>query len=194
MWLKIALVAAAATPILHSLVLVLSGQNAVTEPISELSRAGWGGLHTLGLVLCGVAHVALALELTGRGTGRLWFAGRLFLGASGGLLFYVAFYFMSANPDVLRGPDANDPLWVVASLIGLSMGALQPGLSRYSQGLGLFSALCLGLWLWLAVLALFVDDDWLGLYERTVGAVYVTWVIGIASRLLKPGREEAGRA
>ncbi len=194
MWLKTALVAATATPILHSLVLALSGQNGVTEPISALSRAPWGGLQTLGLVLFGLAHVALALELAGRVQSRLWHVGRLLLGASGGLLFYVAFYFMSANPATLRGPDANDPLWIVASLIGLSMGALQPGLSRIAQGLGLFSAVCLGLWIWLAGFSLLVDETWLGLYERTVGAVYVTWVIGVSGALLERGNKQGSTA
>lgn len=180
MWPKIALIAATATPVLHGLVLVLSGQNAVNAPISSLSRADWGELHTLGVVVFGVAHVALAIDLAGRETGRLWPYGRLLLAASGTLLFYVAFYFATADPDRLQGPDANDPLWVVATLIGLAMGALQPGLSRLSRGAGLFSATCLGLWLWLALLAVFVDASWLGLYERLVGAVYVTWIIGVA--------------
>ncbi|MEM9209035.1 MAG: DUF998 domain-containing protein, partial [Pseudomonadota bacterium] len=185
---------ATATPILHSVVLAFSGQNGITAPINALSQTAFGGLQTLGLVLFGLAHVALSLELAGRHQSRLWQVGRLLLGASGGLLFYVAFYFMSANPETLRGPDASDPLWFVASLIGLSMGALQPGLSRIAQGLGLFSAVCLGLWIWLAGFSLMVDETWLGLYERTVGAVYVTWIIGVAAALLQPHKEGGPKA
>ena len=91
-------------------------------------------------------------------------------------------------PDIsqatLTGQDANDPLWVVASLIGCAMGALQPGLSRLSRPLGLFTAGCLGVWLWLVPLILLVNDSWLGAYERIVGTVYVTWIIGLGSGLL----------
>ncbi len=191
MWPRIALIAASATPILHSVVLFLSGQDAISSPISSLSRADKGELHTLGIIVFGVAHVALAVELAGRETGRLWLYGRLLLAASGTLLFYVAFYFATADPGRLQGPDANDPLWVVATLIGLAMGALQPGLSRLSRGAGLFTATCLGLWLWLALLAVFVDASWLGLYERLVGVVYVIWIIGVAAALHE--RKPVGR-
>jgi len=182
--LKLALAAAALTPILHSAVLFASGQDAVRDPISQLSRHDLGWLQTLGLIAFGVAHVVLGAALAGRDRGRLWPWGRGLIIASGATLFYVAFYFMSASESTLRGPDANDPLWIVASLIGLAMGALQPGLSRISRSLGLFSAGCLGVWLWLVPLILLVDETWLGAYERLVGAVYVTWVIGLLSGLL----------
>lgn len=184
MWLRFALIASAATPILHCVVLLLSGQDAVRDPISELSRHSWGGLHTSGLLLFGAAHMALAAALGGLDRGRLWPYGRALLGASGATLFFIAYYFMNADPNTLSGPDANDPLWLVASLVGLAMGALQPGFSRLSRQLGLFSAACLGIWLWLVPVILFVDDTWLGAYERIVGTVYVTWMIGVTSALL----------
>lgn len=191
MLLRIALIASAATPILHSLVLFLSGQDAVRDPIHALSRGDWGVLQTLGLVSFGVAHIALAVAMRGLDTGRLWPFGRACLSASGAALFYIAYFFSSAEPVLLTGPTANDPLWIVACLIGLAMGALQPGLSRVSARLGLFSAVCLGIWLWLVPLILLVTDAWIGAYERLVGAVYVVWMIGIASELLhlQPPRE-----
>jgi hypothetical protein len=185
MWLRISLVASAATPILHCAVLLISGQDAVRDPISELSRHRWGELHTLGLLLFGAAQISLAIALAGRDRGRFWPYGRGLLGASGAGLIFIAYYFATANPDTLRGTDANDPLWVVASLVGLAMGALQPGFKRLSRGLGLFNGVCLGVWLLLVPLILLVDDDWLGAYERLVGAVYVTWVVGMASALVQ---------
>ena len=187
MWIRLALIASAAMPILHSLVLVLSGQDAVSDPISELSRRAWGELHTLGLLLFGAAHIALAVSLGGLDRGRLWPYGRVLLCAGGATLFYIAFYFMSADTNTLRAADANDPLWMVASLVGLAMGALQPGFSRLSRSLGLFSVVCLGIWLWLVPVIVFVDDSWLGAYERIVGTVYVTWMIGVTSAILKLG-------
>jgi hypothetical protein len=185
MSLRIALFASLLTPILHCAVLFLSGQDAIRDPVSELSRHAWGGLHSAGLSLFGTAHVALALGLSDLDRGRLWPYGRTLLAASGAVLFYIAYYFANAHPDTLRGPDANDPLWIVASLTGVAMGALQPGFARLSRQLGLFSAFVLGIWLWLVVVILWVDDSWLGAYERIVGTVYVTWVVGVSYELLR---------
>lgn len=185
MFVRIALIASAVTPILHVIVLFLSGQNAVRDPINALSRGEWGGLQTVGLVSFGIAHIALAVGLRGLDSGRLWPFGRACLSASGATLFYIAYFFSSADPGLLSGPEANDPLWIVACLVGLAMGILQPGLSRLSARLGLFSAVCLGVWLWLVPLILMVTDAWIGAYERLVGTVYVIWMIGVSSELLE---------
>lgn len=180
MWLRFALLASALTPILHIIVLATSGQDAVTTPVGELSQARWGVLHTIELVLFGAAHIALAAVIGGLDRGRLWPYARLLLGASGVVLVYIAYFFGTADTAILRGPEANDPLWVVATLTGLAMGAFQPGLARQSRWLGNFSALCLGAWLWLVPLILLVDDTWIGAYERIVGSVYVVWMTGLA--------------
>lgn len=179
MWLRLALVGSVLTLVLHVVVLIVTGQNPVETPISELSRHSLGWLHTLGLVFFGCAHVALAVALGGLDRGRLWPYARALMVASGATLVYVAYYFATADADALRGPDANDPLWVVASLTGLAMGALQPGLSRLSPRLGLFSTICLGIWLWLVPVILLVNDSWLGAYERLVGTVYIIWMVGV---------------
>jgi hypothetical protein len=184
MLLKIALIASVIVPVLHIAVLLLSGQNAITDPISELSRQSWAGLQTLGLVSFGIAHLALAAALGRLDHGRLWPYGRGLLAAGGITLFLIAYYFVAASADTLTGPTANDPLWIVATLIGLAMGALQPGLSRLSMLLGAFSAVCLGIWLWMIPLILLVNDSWLGAYERLVGIVYVIWMIGVSKGLM----------
>jgi hypothetical protein len=171
--------------VMHCVVLWGSGQDAVQTPISQLSRHAWGGLQTLGLVSFSAAHVALAIALGKLDHGRLWPYGRALLGASGLVLLYVAYYFAASSDSTLFGPGANDPLWLVASLTGCAMGALQPGLSRLSRGLGLFSMVCLGAWLWLVPLTLLVDESWLGAYERIVGTVYVTWVLGVTLGLTR---------
>ncbi|MEM7613067.1 MAG: DUF998 domain-containing protein [Pseudomonadota bacterium] len=190
MWLRFALAGAVLTPIIHVCVLLVSGQDAVTSPISELSRYAWGGLHTIGLTLFGAAHVALAVALGGLDHGRLWPYARALLVASGATLVYVAYYFSAADATALRGPDANDPLWVVASLTGFAMGALQPGLARCSAKLGLFATICLGIWLWLIPLILLVNESWLGAYERIVGIVYVVWMTGICLGLISVERQK----
>jgi hypothetical protein len=145
------------------------------------------------LSLFGAAQIALAIALAGRDSGRLWPCARMLLAASGATLFFIAQYFTKADPDTLRGPDANDPLWIVASLAGLAMGALQPGFRRVSRWLGVFNGVCLGVWLLLVPLIALVDDTWLGAYERLVGSVYVVWVIGvIVALLLLPRVPRAG--
>ena len=184
MWFRFALFASVLTPVLHVAVLIVSGQDASGTPISELSRRDAGALHTLALILFGAAHVALAVGLNRIDRGRLWPVARLLLVASGITLVWIAWYFATASAETLRGPDANDPLWVVASLTGVAMGALQPGLSRRSRGLGLYSAVCLGVWLLLVPLILLVDESWIGAYERIVGTVYVAWMIGVTFGLI----------
>ena len=109
MWLRFAFIASLLTPFLHIIVLFLSGQDAVSTPISELSRERWGILHTLELVLFGAAHVAFAIGLGGLDRGRLWPWGRWLLVASGAVLIYIAYFFSTADADTLRGPEANDP-------------------------------------------------------------------------------------
>lgn len=191
MWSRIALIAAVLTPVLHVAALLVSGQDAIATPVSALSRHSWGAVQTTGLVLFGLAHLALAVALAGRDHGRLWPYARSLLVASGAGLLYMAWYFTAADADTLSGPHANDPLWIVASLTGVAMGALQPGLSRLSRRLGLFSASCLGIWFLLVPLILLVTDSWLGAYERIVGAVYVVWVVGISSGLMRLGGRPA---
>lgn len=182
LWL--ALLASVATPILHVGVLLAADLDPVRSPVSALSRTSFGHWQTLGLVLFGGAHLALAVALRGLDHGRLWPYARLLLAASGVGLWYVAWYFATADSSVLQSAHANDPLWVVASLTGVAMGALQPGLARLSRHLGLFSVACLGAWLWLIPLILFVTDAWLGAYERITGSIYVVWMTGVSLQLL----------
>ncbi len=187
MSLRFAFAASVLTPFLHIIVLLASGQDAIATPISQLSREAWGVLHTIELVLFGAAHLALAAGLGGLDNGRLWPYGRLLLVSSGGVLVYIAYFFSTADDSLISGPEANDPLWVVATLTGIAMGALQPGLSRLSFKLGLFSSICLGVWLWLIPLILLVNDSWIGAYERIVGTVYTVWMVGITLSILRLG-------
>lgn len=147
-------------------------------------------MHTLGLLSFSCAHLALAVALGKLDHGRLWPYGRGLLVASAITLIYVAWYFATADDSALRSPGANDPLWIVASLTGTAMGALQPGLSRLARSLGVFSIICLGAWLWLVPLGLLVTDSWLGAYERIVGVVYVIWMVGLALGLLGSGNNK----
>ncbi len=144
-------------------------------------------MHTAGLVLFAASQLLLAMALDGLDHGWFWPWGRGLLGASGATVLFVAYYFATADQQALQGPDANDPLWVAASLVGFAMGVLQPGLSRLSRGLGAFNAVCLVLWLLLIPAILLIDVITLGVYERLVGSVYVVWVAGLCGGVLQRG-------
>ncbi len=120
--------------------------------------------------------------------GRLWPWGRGLLLAAGIGNLYVALYFVTASDATLYGSDANDPLWIIASLTGFAMGAVQPGLARQAKVLSAFTLVTLGVWLWLIPTILLVNESWLGLYERIVGLVYVVWLAGVSWGLLRVGR------
>ncbi len=186
----IALILSIVTPVLHILTLLANSDATLQDPISTLSQGPWAVLHTTSLLLFGAAQIILGVALAGRDRGWFWPYARGGLIASGASLFYVAYYFAVSGPDTLRGPNANDPLWLVASLAGLTMGLLQPGLWRIQPGLGRFNAVCLCIWLLLIPAVLLIGTISLGVYERTVGAIYVVWVAGVSYAVSQCRRKE----
>lgn len=187
--LRVTLLGSITTLVLHVVVTIANGQNPISTPVSELSRGKFGMVQTFALLLFGVAHIALAIALGGLDRGRLWPWARILLVLGGIGNFYLAWYFMTAPQATLYGPDANDPLWILASITGIAMGAVQPGLARQARGLSIFAVLVLGIWLWLIPLILLVNEDWLGLYERIVGLTYVVWLGGVSYGLLRTERQ-----
>lgn len=183
-YIRFALYAAVLTPVLHIVVVVLGGQDPIQSPISALSTGRGADLHALVLAVFGASLFALAMGFRRIARGRLWPWARIVLVLSGLAVWYVAGYYKTTDPALLADPTANDPLWVVACLAGIAMGMLQPGLSRRHRPLGLFSAMCLGVWLLLVPLFLLVNDSWIGAYQRLVGIVFVTWVTGISYTIL----------
>ncbi len=188
-WLQFALFCSVLTLLIHLALVLLTDLNPIATPIRELSRHRLGALHTLGLSLFGGAHIALALALHGMDAGRLWSAARLLLVTAGVGLIYVALDFAAAPSCTRALPCGDAGLWIVASLTGIAMGAMQPGLSRQSRRLGVFSAICLGLWLWMVPVFLFVDELWVGAYQRAVGGIYVGWLSAVAVGLLACKRD-----
>lgn len=182
--LRFALFSAITTLILHVVVLLGNGLDPIATPIRRLSIGRWAELQHVALMLFGLAHIALAIAIGGLRDGRLWPIARVCLLLSGIGHFYVAADFASAASLAQPNTISNDPLWLVASLTGLAMGMMQPGLSRLSLGVGLFGVVCLGIWLLLIPLNLLVTPAWLGGYERLVGGVYVLWMIGVSTSLL----------
>ncbi|MEM0953107.1 MAG: hypothetical protein AAGI24_03100 [Pseudomonadota bacterium] len=193
MLLRLALTLTLITPLMHIAVL-LSSELTVHDPISVLSQSQWGMLHTVGLLAFVAAHGLLALTLGSRDSGWFWPIGRGLLVAAGVNLVYVSYYFAATPAAVLLAPGANDPLWLVATLIGFAMGLLQPGFSRLSPALGHFNLCCLAAWILLIPATLLIGVISLGVYERVVGGVYLAWIGCILITLLRHERRDSPSA
>ncbi len=181
------------TAILHNLTLLRTGLDPVSTPVSALSQSEYGNVQSLGIVLFASAHVALAAALPGEGRGRLWQFGRQALVLAGLATLYVAYHFAFSSQAVLAGEYANVPLAIQASLTGLAMAMLWPGLKRLNIALWGFNAAWLMIWFALIPVGMLAGDSWLGGYERMVGLVYVLWIIVMGVSLSLIGRPRPPR-
>lgn len=179
----------------HLAALQLTGGDAAASPISLLSRGPAQWIHTIGLlslslawVLIGVGNLRDSYHHTlrhspghspGHSLGQtgilLWRCACVLLFASAAVLLYVAYYFATASEATLFGPNANDPLGVLASLLGVAMGCLQPKLSRDAPRLARANLLVLVAWIALVPVIPFLEPQWLGTYERGVGLLMLAW-------------------
>lgn len=165
------------TLIAHVLALLLSGADAASTPISQLSRADAGWLHTTGLLTLALAWILLMPDLWPASRRILWRSGCAFFALSVPVLVYVAYYFASASDMQLFGPDANDPLAILASTLGVAMGAFQPELKRRAVNFGRVNLSVLILWIALVPVIPFIEPGWLGAYERCVGSLMLIWTL-----------------
>ncbi|MEO1080434.1 MAG: hypothetical protein AAFY29_12825 [Pseudomonadota bacterium] len=177
--LQVARVCVAVTLLAHLLALFISNVDAAASPISQLSRGSTGWLHTMGLAALGLGWLIIGCLYWRRDHGWLWRGGCLLLLASVPVLLFVASYFATASDARLIGPNANDPLAVLASVLGVAMGALQLGLRRQNPGVARVNLLILALWIALVPVVPFIGADWLGAYERTVGALMLLWTLAL---------------
>lgn len=181
------------TLLAHLLALALSNADAVSTPISQLSHGAGAWIHSGGLLALCVAWWVLALLLSRRtSSGRLWQVGYWLCALNAPITAGVCLYFLLAPDAVLFGPDANDPLAILASTTGIAMAALQQGVWRQSPALGIANASIFVVWMGLVVAIPFVTSDGLGAYERIVGAVMLTWIVVLARVPLGIGGEAPG--
>lgn len=196
MLFRFSLACALLTPLIHVLVLAQDQTIGYQDPVSFLSHARLGSLHTLGLILFGSAQIMLAIALGNRDQGKFWPCGRGLLAAAGAMLYFVAYFFSTAELESLSGTEAFDPLWIVACLVGFAMTFLRPGFNRLSSSLARFNDSCLIAWCLLVPATLLIGVVSLGSYERAVGLVYVGWVAGLAilGKNSKPADKDPGPA
>jgi hypothetical protein len=165
----------------HLLAMLFSGSSAMSTPISQLSRGDDGIVHTVGLVVLALLQPALALLLWRVGeSSRLWQLACVLMMLNTVLLLYVAYYFASAPLSKLVGPNANDPLALLASNVGVIMGCLLLGLKRRAPRCASYNLVLFVVWLGLVPVIPFIDASWLGAYERVVGASLLTWFAVLA--------------
>ena len=161
----------------HIVALFMSGASAMSTPISQLSRGNAAWLHTSGLCVLAAGWVALAMLLARCGDGSLfWRIGCGLAALNAALMLFVAAYFLLANDVRLFGPNANDPLAVLASNVGVVMGMLQFGLRRMAPKVAWLNLLIFVIWMALVPVIPFIDASWLGAYERTVGSIMLLWM------------------
>ncbi|EED30479.1 hypothetical protein NOR53_664 [gamma proteobacterium NOR5-3] len=173
----------------HITALLLSGQSAVSSPISQLSRGSGAALHTSGLLVLALVQPALAILLARTALdSRMWTIACWLMALNGVCLLFIAVYFLRAPDSLLFGPDANDPLAVLASNVGLIMGLLQRGLRQRAPRCARLNGVMFVLWLALIPVIPFIEASWLGAYERTVGGILLLWLATLA--LLAPAGEE----
>lgn len=176
------------TLLAHVTVLMNAGLDAGATPISQLSRGPLAWLHSLGLIALAAAWLCLVAVLWHRARGWLWRLGCILILASVPVLLFIAWYFASAGDTQLFGPHAKDTLSVLASTLGIAMGALHRGLRSLDVTLYRVNAVILALWLALIPVIPFIEPEWLGAYERCVGLLMLVWtfMLSMAPRPL-PG-------
>lgn len=183
--LTLARIGVVITLVAHIIALTLSDLDAAASPISQLSRGDTAWIHSVGLISLAMTWGFLVRTLWNIEDGRLWRLGCTLLLLCIPIVLYVAYYFATATDTALFGPNANDPLSVLASAIGISMGALQVGLKRLNTALAHTNLVILLLWLGLIPIIPFIGPGGLGTYERSVGALMLIWtaLLTVAPRL-----------
>ena len=180
------------TVVSHLFAMYLSGADASSTPISQLSRGTTGWIPTLGLLSLALAWAVLVPKLWIGNSRTSWRSGSFLLAISVPTLLYVAYYFASASDAQLFGPNANDPLSVLASVIGVAMAALLPGLRDRGLALARLNLLVLLVWIGLVPVIPLVEPSWLGAYERVVGSLLLFWTF-LLSFSLDDGPTKASR-
>lgn len=169
----------------HVITLLLSGADPASTPISQLSRGAGAALHTSALTVLAMTQPALAALLWRvRDTSILWKTACLLLALNAPLIIFIALYFLRGSDAQLLGPEANDPLAILACNVGVIMGLLYPGLKRLAPFAARVNLCFLVVWLALIPVIPLIDESWLGAYERTVGLTLLLWIAAVAWLIL----------
>ena len=169
------MLASLAALICHLIALHLSGHSWIRSPLAELSRGHAVFVHAIGLLFAAVGQYLLGRLLRfppPQRSGRL--ATRLTTVCAFLLIFSAWYFAQSAGSHAVL-------LWVLASLVGLTMACLWPYLNRHYLTASRVNLICLTIWIVLIPAGMLIPDSLTGAYQRLTGLVYLFWMTLVAA-------------
>ena len=176
----LALLGCSAALATHVGALHAGGLDPVSSPIAALAGTEEAASFRYGLWLFALGHLALALLLNRPGAGRFTRAAQLCLALDAALIAWLPLHLAAIPAPALAAESAGGPLWLLAGAAGFTLSFAAVALWRRHRPAALCTLVCLLLWTGLAPVFLMLDPDWIGAYQRFVGAVLVGWTALVA--------------
>ena len=173
----LALLGCAAALATHLGALYASGLDPASSPIGALARSTESASFRYGLWVFALGHLALTLLLNGPGVGRFTRAAQVFLVIDAVLIAWLPSSLAASGAAATAGEPSSvaGPLWLLAGAAGFTLSFAAVSLWKRHRTAALWTLVCLLLWTGLAPVFLLVDPNWIGVYQRFVGAVLVAW-------------------
>lgn len=168
-----------------------SGLDPVSSPIGALAWTRDAEWFRYGLWLFAIGNLGTVLLLNRPGAGRFTRGAQFFLLLDAALIFWLPWHFASVSPTELASAPAGGPLWLLGGSVGFAMTCVAGALWRSHRSTAFMTLVCLLLWSLLAPVFLAVAPDWIGAYQRSVGALLLFWTAVLAVRIEYFGRTEA---
>lgn len=170
----------AAALITHVGVLLSSGLDPASSPIGALAWTNDAEWFRYGLWLLAIAHLGTVLLLNQPGAGRFTRGAQFFLLLDAALIFRLPWQFAAISPSELTLAAAGGPLWLLGGSVGFAMTCVAGALWRSHRSTAFLTLVCLLLWSLLAPVFLAIAPDWIGAYQRSVGALLLFWMASLA--------------
>jgi hypothetical protein len=160
-----------------------SSLDPVSSPVGALAWTKDADWFRYGLWLFAFGHLGIVLLLNRPGAGRFTRGAQFFLLLDAALIFWLPWHFASVSPTELTSAAAGGPLWLLGGCVGFAMSGVAGALWRSHRSTAFLTLVCLLLWSLLAPVFLAVAPDWIGAYQRSVGALLVFWMAILAVRI-----------
>ncbi len=167
----------------HIVVLQASGLNPVSSPVGALAWSDEAVWFRYGLWLFALGHLGLVFLLNWPGASRFVRGAQCFLLLNAALIVWLPSHFASVSQTTQTMADSGGPLWLLGGSVGFAMTCVAVALWRHHHSTALLTLVCLLLWSLLAPIFFALDPDWIGAYQRSVGAVLLFWTAALALRI-----------
>ena len=181
--LTLVLIGCAAAFTTHVGVLYISGLDPVSSPIGALAWTSEAGWFRYGLWLFALGHLGIVLLLNRPEAGRFTRGAQFFVVVDAALIFWLPLHFASVSPTQLASAAVDVPLWLLGGCVGFAMTCVAGALWRRHRSTAILTLACLLLWSILAPVFLAIAPDWIGAYQRSVGALLLFWTAILAVRI-----------